>query len=167
MFRKLIATHNDYGMFIVRVALAAVIFPHGAQKLLGWFGGPGFTKTVDLFSAAWGIHPVLTTLVVLGESLGAVALALGLVGRFQAFGIAAAMAGAIYYVTGANGFFMNWFGNQAGEGYEFHVLTIAMALAVMVRGSGALSLDRVLEKWLDRRPVAATESPARPAVAVA
>ena len=167
MFRKLVATHSDYGMFIVRVALAAVIFPHGAQKLFGWFGGPGFAKSLEVFSAAWGIHPALTTLVILGESLGAVALALGLVGRFQAFGIAAAMAGAIYYVTGANGFFMNWFGNQAGEGYEFHLLTIAMALAVMVRGSGALSLDRVLAGWLDRRPAQAAEVSGRPAVAVA
>lgn len=149
MFRKLIATPNDWGMFVVRVALAAVIFPHGAQKLLGWFGGPGLSNSIQFFSSTWGIHPVLTTLVVLAESLGAVALALGLVGRFQAFGIAAAMAGAIYYVTGANGFFMNWFGNQAGEGYEFHVLTIAMALAVMVRGSGALSLDRVLQRKLE------------------
>ena len=166
MFRKLIATHNDYGMFIVRVALAAVIFPHGAQKLLGWFGGPGFTKTVDLFSAAWGIHPALTTLVLLAESAGAVALAFGLVGRFMSFGIAAAMAGAIYYVTGANGFFMNWFGNQAGEGYEFHLLTIAMALAVMIRGSGAWSIDQLLQRRLAAAPVESSAAPsARPAIA--
>jgi putative oxidoreductase len=159
MFRKLIATPNDWGMFVVRVALAAVIFPHGAQKLLGWFGGPGLSNSIQFFSGTWGIHPVLTTLVVLAESLGAVALALGLVGRFQAFGIAAAMAGAIYYVTGANGFFMNWFGNQAGEGFEFHVLTIAMALAVMVRGSGALSLDRVLQRKLETLPASEMDEP--------
>jgi putative oxidoreductase len=152
MFRKLISTHNDYGMFVVRIALAAVIFPHGAQKVFGWFGGPGFSQSLDIFSSAWGIHPALTTLVLLAESAGAVALALGLVGRSMSFGIAAAMAGAIYYVTGANGFFMNWFGNQAGEGYEFHLLTIAMALAVMIRGSGALSLDRLLQRRLDRAP---------------
>ena len=166
MFRKLIATSNDHGMFVVRVALAAVIFPHGAQKVLGWFGGPGFAKTLDIFSSAWGIHPVLTTLVLLAESAGAVALALGLVGRFMSFGIAAAMAGAIYYVTGANGFFMNWFGNQPGEGYEFHLLTIAMALAVMIRGSGAWSVDRLLQRRLAAGPVEREAAPAaRPVLA--
>ena len=165
MFRKLISTRHDFGLLVVRVALAAVIFPHGAQKAFGWFGGPGFSKTLELFSAAWGIHPVATTLVLLAETAGAVALALGLVGRFMAFGIAAAMAGAIYYVTGANGFFMNWFGNQAGEGYEFHLLTIAMALAVMIRGSGALSLDRLLQQRLARESGPEIPSAARPAIA--
>ena len=149
MFRKLIATPHDWGMFVVRVALAAVMFPHGMQKLLGWFGGPGLGNTVRFFSSGLGIHPAATTLVVLAESLGAVALALGLLGRFQALGIAAAMAGAVYYVHAGNGFFMNWSGAQAGEGYEFHVLAIAMALAVMVRGSGALSLDRLIQRKLE------------------
>ena len=165
MFRKLISTDRDYGVVVLRVALAAVIFPHGAQKVFGWFGGPGFSNTLEIFSATWGIHPVMTTLVLLAETAGAVALALGLVGRFMAFGIAAAMAGAIYYVTGANGFFMNWFGNQAGEGYEFHVLTIAMALAVVVRGSGALSLDRVLQRRLESAPRNEPVPSATPAIA--
>jgi putative oxidoreductase len=155
MFRKLIATRNDYAVFVVRVVLALVIFPHGAQKLLGWFGGYGPAGTVGYFKQGLGVPPAVTWLVILGESLGAVALLLGLVGRFMAFGIAATMVGAVLMVHGHNGFFMNWGGKAPGEGFEYHLLAIAMALAVMIRGSGALSIDLALQRRPDDNRTAA------------
>ena len=148
MFRKLISTPNDYAIFVVRLALGAVMLPHGLQKVFGLFGGHGFANTVNFFNQSLGIPRPLAVLVILAESFGAVALALGLVGRFMAFGIAAVMVGAVAMAHGANGFFMNWSGTAAGEGYEYHLLAIAMALAVMIRGSGALSVDRALERRL-------------------
>jgi len=165
MLRKLIATRNDYAILLVRLALAAVMFPHGAQKTLGWFGGYGFHGTLQFFTGTLGIPAPVAVLVFLAESLGAVALAFGFVGRFMAFGIAATMAGAVWMVHLHNGFFMNWTGQQAGEGIEYHILVIAMALAVMIRGIGALSLDRLLQRRLEATsPEGATPS-ARPAVA--
>ena len=149
MFRKLIATRNDYATFVIRLTLALVMFPHGAQKLLGWFGGFGPAATVGYFKSGLGVPAALTWLVILAESLGAVALALGLFGRFMSFGIAATMLGAVLMVHGHNGFFMNWGGKAPGEGFEYHLLVMALALAVMIRGSGALSADRVLERSLD------------------
>lgn len=148
MFRKLIETPNDIAIFIARVALAAVMFPHGAQKLFGWFGGHGYSATVSFFTGTLGIPAPLAVLVILAESVGAIALALGLLGRVSAFGIAATMLGAVVMVHGEAGFFMNWSGQQGGEGFEYHVLAVALAAAVIIRGSGALSLDRVLQRKL-------------------
>jgi putative oxidoreductase len=145
MFRKLIATQNDYAMFVIRLTLAAVMFPHGAQKLFGWFGGYGPAGTISYFQQGLGVPPAMTWLVILAESLGAVALALGFAGRFMSFGIAATMLGAVFMVHGHNGFFMNWGGKAPGEGFEYHLLAIAMAVAVMIRGSGALSVDLALQ----------------------
>jgi putative oxidoreductase len=164
MFRKLIATTDDYVPTIIRLALAAVMFPHGAQKLFGWFGGYGFTGTLGFFTGQLGIPKPLAVLVILAESLGAIALALGLVGRFMAFGIAATMLGAVAMVHGKVGFFMNWSGQQGGEGFEYHVLAIAMAVAVIIRGSGALSVDRLLQRRVERTR-GFDVAPARPAVA--
>jgi putative oxidoreductase len=148
MFTKLISTKEDYATLVIRLALAAVMFPHGAQKLLGWFGGYGFQATVGYFTSQLGILTPLAVLVILAESLGAIALALGFVGRFMAFGIAAVMVGAIAIAHAQFGFFMNWSGQQGGEGFEYHILAIAMAVTVMIRGSGALSLDRLLQRRL-------------------
>ena len=165
MFRKLIATPHDYALLVTRLTLALVMFPHGAQKLFGWFGGHGFEATVGFFSSQLGIPAPLTVLVILAESLGAIALALGLVGRFMAFGIAAAMVGAVAMVHGQVGFFMNWSGQQAGEGFEFHLLALAMAVAVMIRGSGAWSIDRLLQRRLASQPATPELPSARPAIA--
>jgi putative oxidoreductase len=165
MFRKLIATHQDYALLVTRLTLALVMFPHGAQKLFGWFGGHGFEGTVGFFSSQMGIPVPLAVLVILAESVGAIALALGLVGRFMAFGIAAALVGAIVMVHGQVGFFMNWSGQQGGEGFEYHLLALAMAVAVMIRGSGALSIDRLLQRRLAARPEVEAAPSARPAIA--
>jgi putative oxidoreductase len=145
MFRRLIATHNDFGMFITRVVLGAVMLPHGLQKLFGWFGGYGFSGTLAGFQSM-GIPKPITVLVILAESVGAIGLIVGVLGRFMAFSVFATMVGAVYMVHGHNGFFMNWGGKVPGaEGYEYHLLVMGMAFAVMIRGSGALSVDRAFE----------------------
>jgi putative oxidoreductase len=129
---------------VIRVTLAAVIFPHGAQHLLGWFGGYGFQGTVE-WMASIGFPAPLAALAIVVEFVAPFALLIGMGGRVAALGITGLMLGAASTHLG-NGFFMNWFGaHPAGvEGYEFHLLAIAMALAVVIKGSGAWSLDRVL-----------------------
>jgi putative oxidoreductase len=141
LLRAFLATSPDWAATIARVALGLVMFPHGAQKLLGWFGGHGFSGTMGFFTGALGIPAPIALLVILAESLGAVALVLGLAGRLMAFGIAAVMVGAIFMAHLPHGFFMNWAGTAAGEGIEYHLLAIALAAVVIVRGSGAASVD--------------------------
>jgi putative oxidoreductase len=143
MLRKLAQTEENAGMFLVRLALGIVMFPHGAQKMLGWFGGQGFSATVKGMSGM-GLPAALVVLVILCEFFGSLSLITGFLGRLGALGILAVMLGAIFTVHLQNGFFMNWMGNQKGEGYEYHLLAIGIALAVMVKGSGSLSIDRAL-----------------------
>ena len=143
MLRKLAQTEENGGMFFVRLALGIVMFPHGAQKMLGWFGGQGFAATVKAMSGM-GLPAALVVLVILCEFLGSLSLITGFLGRLGALGILAVMVGAIFTVHQQNGFFMNWMGNQKGEGYEYHLLAIGIALAVLVKGSGSLSIDRAL-----------------------
>jgi putative oxidoreductase len=144
MLRKLMQTDDDAGMLIVRVFLGLVMFPHGAQKLLGWFGGGGFAATLQGMTSM-GLPAAIVLLVMIAEFFGALGLISGFLGRVSAFGILCVMVGAILTVHLHNGFFMNW-GNvaQKGEGFEYHLLAIGMALAVMVKGSGRLSIDRSL-----------------------
>lgn len=129
---------------MARAALGVVMFPHGAQKLLGWFGGYGWTGTMGFLTAKVGLPAPVASLVILIESLGSLALVAGFAGRVMAAGVAAVMIGAVATVHLANGFFMNWAGSQAGEGFEYHILAIALALVVMIGGSGAASVDRAL-----------------------
>jgi putative oxidoreductase len=142
-----ISTRDDYGVFTARVFLAIVFIPHGSQKLLGLVGGNGFAATMDNFMSN-GMPAILAFFVIMGESLGAVALMVGLCGRFMALGIAMIMVGAIFIVHLPYGFFMNWFGTQKGEGFEFHLLAIGLAFLVMINGSGKFSIDRLIYKWL-------------------
>ncbi len=137
-------TGSDSGALIARVALGAVMLPHGAQKLLGWFGGHGFSGTMGFLTGDAGLPWIVALTVILAESLGAAALVLGLFGRVAALGIAAVMIGAIATVHAGHGFFMNWYGSRKGEGFEYHLLALGLAAVVLVRGSGALSLDRAL-----------------------
>ncbi|ABA87285.1 DoxX family protein [Syntrophotalea carbinolica DSM 2380] len=146
MLRTLCTTDNDLGSLVLRVILGGVFFPHGAQKALAWFGGHGMAPTVAFFDQAFGVPAALAYLVIAAEFLGAIALVLGLLTRFAAFGIFAVMAGAIYLVHWQNGFFMNWTGSQQGEGIEYHLLVLGMALALMIRGGGRASFDRVLSR---------------------
>jgi len=143
--RFLFATRTDYGALVARLALGAVMFPHGAQKLLGWFGGYGYRGTMDFF-ASQGIPTLFGLLAIIAEFFGAIGLIVGFLGRLAAFGIGCVMAVAIGMVHAPVGFFMNWAGSQKGEGFEYHILAIGLALVVIIKGSGALSIDRALSK---------------------
>jgi len=144
MLKKLLDTPNSPALAVVRLALGVVMFAHGAQKALGWFGGFGPSGTLGFFDQSLGIPPVLGVLVIAAEFLGGLGLILGALSRIAAVGVIAVMLGAVALVHAPNGFFMDWSGQAAGQGFEFHVLVIAMALAVVLRGSGALSVDRVI-----------------------
>lgn len=144
LWRAVLDTPPDYGSLVSRLALAAVIFPHGAQKALGWFGGFGFSGTMGFFTQQLHIPAPLAALAIAAEFLGPVALVLGLGGRVAALGIGVTMAVAAATVHVPHGFFMNWMGQQQGEGLEYFILAIGLALAVMIKGSGAWSLDRLL-----------------------
>jgi putative oxidoreductase len=143
MLKRLVQTNDSIALFIVRLALGIVMFPHGAQKMLGWFGGGGFSGTMQGMTQM-GLPAVIVFLVILFEFFGSLLLITGCLGRLGAFGILCVMLGAVFTVHLANGFFMNWMGNQKGEGFEYHILAIAMALAVIIAGSGAFSVDRSL-----------------------
>jgi len=136
------ATDKDFAAMVARIFLGVIILPHGMQKLLGAFGGNGFEATMGFFTGM-GMPWIVAFLVIMAESLGALALILGLVGRFMSFGIFAVMIGAAFMHLD-NGFFMNWFGAQSGEGFEYHLLAIGLALVVMIKGSGAASVDCIL-----------------------
>jgi putative oxidoreductase len=144
MLRKLTATDNSTATTILRVVLGIVFFAHGAQKMLGWFGGFGFTGTMGFFTGTMHIPAPFAFLAIAAEFFGGLGLILGLLTRVAAFGIAVNMLVAILMVHGQFGFFANWSGTQKGEGYEYHLLVLAMCAFLMIRGAGAASVDRKL-----------------------
>jgi putative oxidoreductase len=146
MWKKCLQTDNSIAPLILRLTLGLVFFPHGAQKVLGWFGGYGFTGTMGFFTSM-GIPAVFAFLAIAAEFLGSIGLILGLKTRVAAFGIAAVMVVAVFSVHLKNGFFMNWAGSQAGEGFEYHILALGIAVTLMLTGGGRCSLDRkIMEK---------------------
>jgi putative oxidoreductase len=144
MKQLLFSTTSDWTGFILRIMLGGVMLPHGAQKLFGWFGGYGFMATMKFFKESMNIPPVIAFLVIFIEFFGAVALLAGIASRLWALGFVVIMIGAILTTNLKNGFFMNWFGNQMGEGYEYHLLVIAMCLVILLEGSGRYSLDNLI-----------------------
>jgi len=139
-------TSDSFAPVIARVTLGLVFFPHGAQKLLGWFGGYGFSGTMGFFTGAMHIPTVFAFLAIVTEFFGALALIFGAFSRVAAFGIATIMIVAVVTTHLANGFFMNWFGNQKSEGYEYHLLVLALAAIVFVYGAGKASVDAALSR---------------------
>ena len=144
MWKKLLRTNDDTVALVLRLMLGIVFFPHGMQKLLGWYGGYGFEGTMGFFTAKLGIPAVLAFLAIMAEALGSLGLIAGLATRVSAFGITVNMVVAVLMLHLPNGFFMNWFGNQKGEGYEYHLLVIAIGVALMIRGGGKWSVDRLI-----------------------
>ncbi len=142
MFRKLMATDDNPATLILRLVLGVVFFAHGAQKLLGWFGGPGFSGTMGMFTGYLHIPAPLAFLAIAAEFFGGLGLILGFLTRIAAFGIAVNMLVAIATVHHSYGFFMNWTGTQKGEGFEYHLLVLAITAYLIIRGAGALSVDR-------------------------
>ena len=146
----LTATHGGVASLVLRLTLGLVIFPHGAQKLLGWFGGYGFSATMSFLTQNAGLPAPVALLVIFIEFFGSLALIVGAFSRAAALGIIAVMVGAIATVHLPNGFFMNWSGAQPGEGFEYHLLVIGIALAIILRGSGVLSIDQILSRRVAR-----------------
>jgi len=145
MFRIFLATDKSPAQLFVRLALGIVIFPHGAQKVFGWFGGPGFSQTLQLFAKAG--FPTWATLILMAiELAGSILLIFGCLTRLWALGIGTAITICMFMNHVQNGFFMNWFGQQKGEGFEYHLLVIGMALALIIRGGGRLSVDSALTR---------------------
>jgi len=144
MLRKLFATNKDVIPIFLRLTLGAVMFPHGAQKVLGWFGGGGFKVTLEGMTGM-GVPAAIVVMVMIAEFLGSLGLIFGFLTRLSALGVISVMLGAIFTVHQQYGFFMNWMGKQAGEGFEYHLLAIGIAVALLVRGGGAFSIDHALE----------------------
>jgi putative oxidoreductase len=140
--RWLFSTDASVIQLLLRLTLAIVIFPHGAQKALGWFGGPGFTGTMAYFGKSFPAP--LGFLAIVAEFLGPLGLAIGLLTRVAAFGVACEMLVAVLTTHVPHGFFMNWSGNQKGEGFEFHILALGIALALILGGAGLWSVDALL-----------------------
>lgn len=136
----------DITLLLVRIFLSAVVAGHGAQKLLGWFGGYGFEGTVGFFTQTIGLPYMLAVLIILAESIGMIALMMGLFSRLLSGSLILIMLGAIFTTHGQFGFFMNWFGNQGGEGFEFHLLIIVLSAVIFLNGSGRYSLHHMLLK---------------------
>ena len=140
--QKLFRTENNYSWTILRVTLGVVMLAHGLQKAFGWFGGYGWDGTMGYFTGAVGLPSILGAFIILIESLGAFLLILGFAGRINAVLVGAVILGALFVDHLPNGFYMNWFGNQKGEGFEYHLLAIGISSSVAINGSGALSIDR-------------------------
>lgn len=147
--KKFLATdQQSWSLLIVRLALGFVLLPHGMQKALGMFGGYGFTGTVGFFQSM-GMPFIIGALVILAEFVGSIGVIIGLGTRFMAASILLTMSGAM--VLGGhmnNGFFMNWFGMQKGEGVEYFILIIGLALATVIGGSGKFSFDNLVSKQI-------------------
>jgi putative oxidoreductase len=143
MLSDLFSTDADWTQTIIRLILGVVFFAHGAQKVLGWFGGPGLKATISMMHEHLGLPVPVAFLAVSAEFLGGLGLIVGLMSRVAAAGIAFIMFAAIFMVHGRYGLFLNWFGDRKGHGYEYHLLAIALAAVIIARGSGAVSLDRL------------------------
>jgi putative oxidoreductase len=148
MIRKLIGTDDNTATAILRLVLGIVFFAHGAQKMLGWFGGYGFTGTMGFFTGSMHIPAPFAVLAIAAEFFGGLGLIVGLLTRVAAFGIAVNMLVAIATVHSSYGFFMNWTGTQKGEGYEYHLLVLAITTFLMICGAGAFSADHAIATFL-------------------
>ena len=143
--KRLLGTSDDVSLTFLRLVLGVVFFAHGAQKMLGWFGGHGFHGTMSFFGHL-GMPAPVAFLVICTEFFGGLGLIIGLLTRIAALGIGGEMIGAIFMVHLPNGFFMNWAGNQKGEGFEYHLLAIAVAATLLLRGAGKFSVDHALSE---------------------
>jgi putative oxidoreductase len=146
MLRRLIETRNEWAPAVARLVLGLVMLPHGLQKLFGMFGGPGWSGAIGFLTGGLHVPYPFAVLAILAETAGALALILGFLGRVGAFGVMVNMLVATFMVHWPNGFFMNWGGNQKGEGFEYHILAIGLAIIVMIAGSGAASVDLALTR---------------------
>jgi putative oxidoreductase len=143
MLQKLLATNKDITPLILRLTLGLVMFPHGAQKVLGWFGGGGFNATLQGMTGM-GLPAAIVVIVMTAEFLGSLGLIFGFLTRLSVLGIISVMLGAIFTVHAQYGFFMNWMGSQVGEGFEYHLLALGVGIPLLIKGAGAFSIDRLI-----------------------
>ena len=148
MLLRILATDPDWVPTLARFVLGIIFFAHGAQKVLGWFGGQGLKQTLRTLKEYVGLPAIAALAAVGAEMFGGAALILGFLGRISALGIAVIMLSAIFMVHGRYGLFMNWVGDRKGHGIEYHLLAIALAVVIIAEGSGAFSLDGLLSKWI-------------------
>lgn len=146
MLKKIFQTNDNSAATVLRIVLGLIIFPHGAQKLLGWFGGYGFAGTMNFFTNTVHLPWIIGFLVIIIEFFGSLMLIAGIATRPVAILMIINFIGVIISSHISNGFFINWNGSQQGEGYEYHLLVIGIALSLLVSGAGKLSLDRLLAR---------------------
>lgn len=146
LIQTLLSTQSNNGFSIARLTLGLVLFPHGAQKMLGLFGGYGFTGTMEFFSQQMGLPSIVALSVITIEFFGSISLIFGFLSRFWAMAFIGLFIGIIFTSQLQNGFFMNWFGNQEGEGYEYSILIIGLALSTLINGSGRYAFDNIIIK---------------------
>jgi len=143
---KIFQTNESNAAAILRIVLGVILFPHGAQKLLGWFGGYGFNGTMGFLTGTAGLPWIIAFLVIAIEFFGSIALIFGFATRVVAVGIISLFTGIVLTSHYTNGFFMNWAGTQKGEGYEYHLLVIGIAIALLITGAGKWSIDYALQR---------------------
>jgi putative oxidoreductase len=146
MFKALLKTNASPALVFIRLALGIVIFAHGAQKVLGWFGGAGYAETLDIFTKKLMFPDWMVVLLMVIEFLGSLGLIIGLLTRLSALGIGISMIVCANLFHVQNGFFMNWYGQQKGEGIEYHILVLGMCLALLIHGGGSWATDSILLK---------------------
>lgn len=143
MRQKIFNTNNDWTGLVTRLTIGLIIFPHGAQKVFGWFGGPGFTNEMKFLTETLQLTWLIAFLVIIIEFFGAISLIIGFASRLWCIAMIILFTGIIFTEHASNGFFMNWFGTQKGEGYEYHLLVIGLSLSTLINGSGKYSIDRI------------------------
>jgi putative oxidoreductase len=150
MLKRILKTFDSWSLLVLRVILGIVIFAHGAQKLFGWFGGYGFAGSMTFFTEKVGMPWLLGLGVILLETFGAILLLAGLATRVMALFFSALAIGIVLTTHIQNGFFMNWFGNLDGEGYEYFLLWLSICVTLMISGGGALSIDKKISEFLNK-----------------
>lgn len=144
MKQFLFATDNDWAGLVLRLTVGLILFPHGAQKFLGWFGGPGISGIMEWLTQVVKLPWIVAAAVVLIEFAGALALIAGAGTRFWAVAVIGLMVGIVLTSHLQNGFFMNWEGSKSGEGYEYHLLMIGLSVGLLILGGGRYSIDRLI-----------------------
>lgn len=144
MKNKIFSTGNNHTGLVTRLTIGLIIFPHGAQKLLGWFGGFGFNEMMNYFTGAMHLPWLIAFLVIMIEFFGSLSLIAGFAGRIWSGIMVILFIGIILTAQISNGFFMNWFGNQKGEGIEYSLLVIGLSIATLINGSGKYSADDLI-----------------------
>ncbi|WP_207515175.1 DoxX family protein [Longitalea luteola] len=146
LIQFLIATDSGFTGFILRITLGGVLFPHAAQKLFGWFNGPGLSGEMHFMTTQAGLSAVTAVLAIVVECTGTFMLLTGAVTRLAAVGVFGLFIGMITVWHHKHGFFMNWFGKlpSGKEGFEFHLLVLGLCIAIFIEGGGRFSVD----KWI-------------------